>query len=138
MRIGDAAAAVGTTPRALRFYEQQGLLPSPRRTSTGQRCYGSEEIARVRVIRELLSLGLTVADLRDCADRLALLDGDALPSYAAPEGVCSRPSGIADRRLAALDSEIARLTGLRDRLAGEIGLRDHRVSSPLNSGSDLA
>ena len=29
MRIGDAAAAAGTTPRALRFYEQQGLLPRP-------------------------------------------------------------------------------------------------------------
>ncbi|MYR44444.1 MerR family DNA-binding transcriptional regulator, partial [Streptomyces sp. SID5910] len=32
MRIGDAAAAVGATPRALRFYEQRGLLPPPRRT----------------------------------------------------------------------------------------------------------
>ena len=29
MRIGDAAAAAGTTPRALRFYEQRGLLDSP-------------------------------------------------------------------------------------------------------------
>jgi alkanesulfonate monooxygenase SsuD/methylene tetrahydromethanopterin reductase-like flavin-dependent oxidoreductase (luciferase family) len=27
MRIGDAAAAAGTTPRALRFYETNGLLP---------------------------------------------------------------------------------------------------------------
>ena len=27
MRIGDAAAAAGTTARALRFYEQRGLLP---------------------------------------------------------------------------------------------------------------
>jgi MerR family copper efflux transcriptional regulator len=120
MRIGDAAAAAGTTPRALRFYEQQGLLPPPRRTATGQRRYGPEEVARIRVIRELLSLGLTVADLRGCADRLALLDGDTLPAYAAPGGACSRPSGIAERRLATLNAEIARLTDLRNRLAAQL------------------
>jgi MerR family copper efflux transcriptional regulator len=120
MRIGDAAAAAGTTPRALRFYEQQGLLPPPRRTTTGQRRYGPEEVARIRVIRELLSLGLTVADLRGCADRLALLDGDTLPAYAAPGSACSRPSGIAERRLATLNAEIARLTDLRNRLAAQL------------------
>jgi MerR family copper efflux transcriptional regulator len=35
MRIGDAAAAAGTTPRALRFYEASGLLPPPHRTGAG-------------------------------------------------------------------------------------------------------
>lgn len=73
MRIGDAAAAAGTTPRALRLYEERGLLPAPRRTATGQRAYGPDEVARVRVIRELLALGLTVEDLRSFADRIGLL-----------------------------------------------------------------
>ncbi|MEV5753422.1 MerR family transcriptional regulator [Actinoallomurus sp. NPDC052308] len=122
MRIGDAAAAAGTTPRALRFYEQNGLLPPPRRTATGQREYTEWEVARVRVIRGLLALGLTVADLRECRDRLDLLDDDALPPYGGP-GACARPSGVADRRLAALDDEIARLTRLRDRLAARIDTR---------------
>jgi MerR family transcriptional regulator, copper efflux regulator len=122
MRIGDAAAAAGTTPRALRFYEQNGLLPPPRRSATGQRVYTSKDVARVRVIRELLSLGLTVADLGDCADRLHLLEGDTLPPYGAP-GACARPTGVVDRRLAVLDTEIARLTGLRERLAARVADR---------------
>ena len=63
MRIGDAAAAAGTTPRALRFYEQRGLLPPAPRTMTGQREYGPRDVALVRIIRELLSLGLTVEDV---------------------------------------------------------------------------
>jgi MerR family transcriptional regulator, copper efflux regulator len=120
VRIGDAAAAAGSTPRALRFYEQQGLLPPPRRTVTGQREYGPGEVARVRIIRELLSLGLTVADVAACADRLQFIEGDTLPPYRASEGACSQSTGIADRRLAALDTEIARLTDLRDRLAARI------------------
>ncbi|WP_433475644.1 MerR family transcriptional regulator [Spirillospora sp. CA-142024] len=118
MRIGDAAAAAGTTPRALRFYEQRGLLPPPSRTRSGQRRYGPKEVARVLTIRRLLSLGLTIEDLRGCADRLHLLDGDALPPYDGP--ACPR-TGIAHRRLAVLDAEIARLTTLRDRLAAQLG-----------------
>jgi MerR family transcriptional regulator, copper efflux regulator len=119
MRIGDAAAAAGTTPRALRFYEQNGLLPPPRRTATGQREYGPREVARIRVIRELLSLGLTVADIRDCADRLDLLEEDTLPPYGGP-GACAESAGVARRRLAVLDAEIERLTRIRENLAARI------------------
>ncbi|MET9104908.1 MerR family transcriptional regulator [Streptomyces antibioticus] len=116
MRIGDAAAAAGTTPRALRFYEERGLLPPPGRTATGQREYGPGEVARVRVIRELLALGLTVEDLRTVADRIDLLVED-------PRRRCGRPdsgvpgSGVVDRRIAALDAEIDRLPRQRTELA---------------------
>ncbi|GAA0411435.1 MerR family transcriptional regulator [Acrocarpospora corrugata] len=135
MRIGDAAAAAGTTPRALRFYEQNGLLPPPRRSVTGQRQYGPRDVARVRVIRELLSLGLTVADLRDCADRLDLLEEDTLPPYGAP-GPCAKPTGVAQRRIAALNEEIARLARLRDQLAARVGPGE--ASSPETVGSIVA
>ncbi|AUY48430.1 MerR family transcriptional regulator [Streptomyces sp. CB01881] len=118
MRIGDAAAAAGTTPRALRFYEQRGLLPPPVRTATGQREYGPAEVARVRAIRELLALGLTVEDVRSRAHRLDLLTeypprscastGDAGPETFAP---------VIEQRPAALDAEIARLTSLREKPA---------------------
>jgi hypothetical protein len=49
-----------------------------------------------------------------------LLEGDTLPAYAAPGSACSRPSGIAERRLATLNAEIARLTELRNRLAAQL------------------
>ncbi|MEW2516966.1 MerR family transcriptional regulator [Actinacidiphila alni] len=116
MRIGDAAAAAGTTPRALRFYEQRGLLPPPDRTGSGQREYGPGEVALIRVIRELLSLGLTVEDLRGRAHRLHLLAAD--PPARCDSG--DRPGAFADvveRRLALLDAEIERLTRLRTSLA---------------------
>lgn len=117
MRISDAAAAAGTTPRALRFYEEKGILPPPRRTPSGQREYSQEDVDRVLVIRELLSLGLTVEDLGTFPDRLAALSGSALPLPGEPGTPCERPGGVAERRLTLLDAEIDRLTGLRDRLA---------------------
>jgi DNA-binding transcriptional MerR regulator len=116
MRIGEAAAAAGTTPRALRFYEQCGLLHPPVRTASGQREYGPDEIARVRVIRDLLTLGLTIEDVRACADRLQLLVEDP-PRRCGSVEPGSATSGIVGRRLAALDAEIERLARLRESLA---------------------
>ncbi|MFI7011057.1 MerR family transcriptional regulator [Streptomyces sp. NPDC050145] len=118
MRIGDAAAAAGTTPRALRFYEERGLLPAPRRTGTGQRVYAERDVARIRVIRHLLSLGLTVQDVRACADRIDLLLAD-------PTRRCTAPApgaapGVVQLRIDALDAEISRLTALRDTLVRQI------------------
>ncbi|MFH9350801.1 MerR family transcriptional regulator [Kitasatospora sp. NPDC017646] len=117
MRIGDAAAAAGTTPRALRFYEQRGLLPPPTRTPSGQREYGPGAVTRVRAIRQLLSAGLTVDDLVSRVHRFDLLDEDP------PRRCCSTDPGpetfapVVSARLAALDAEIARLTALRNKLA---------------------
>jgi MerR family copper efflux transcriptional regulator len=115
MRIGEAAAAAGTTPRALRLYEARGLLPPPSRTSSGQREYGFAEVARVRVIRNLLGLGLTLDDIRRRAHRLDLLVQEQ------PSASCAgRPGEFSDvvaDRLAALDAEITRLTHLRQGLA---------------------
>ncbi|MFE4214334.1 MerR family transcriptional regulator [Streptomyces sp. NPDC056844] len=118
MRIGDAAAAAGTTPRALRFYEERGLLPPPARSATGQRQYSARDVARVGFIRELLSLGLTVEDLSRCADRLDLLM-ESPPPRCGASGDGSE--GVASRRLAVLDAEIARLTRLREQLAARVG-----------------
>ncbi|MEU1473334.1 MerR family transcriptional regulator [Streptomyces sp. NPDC005761] len=119
MRIGEAAAAAGTTPRALRLYEARGLLGAPPRTSSGQREYGSAEVARVRVIRGLLALGLTLEDIRRRAHRLDLLVQDR------PAASCSGGDGgfsdVLAERLTTLDAEIARLTQLRQGLAAAAG-----------------
>lgn len=158
MRIGDAAAAAGTTPRALRFYEERGLLPPPSRSATGQRQYGPRDVARVRVIRVLLSQGLTVEDVHSCADRLDLLledpqrrcgtfgdvgggdvggaDGGGADVRGADGcGADRGGAGVVERRLAVLDAEIARLTRLREQLAARAVHKEPR--SPDARGHQL-
>jgi DNA-binding transcriptional MerR regulator len=117
MRIGEAAAATGTTPRALRLYEARGLLPPPPRSPSGQREYGPAEVARVRAVRELLALGLTLEDVGRRADRLDALVRDR-PRECRGDGGFSE---VVAARLAALDAEIARLTRLRRELAAAAG-----------------
>ena len=59
MKISEAARASGASPRALRLYEDEGLI-LPGRFSNGYRDYCSTTIDRVRVIRGLLEAGLPV------------------------------------------------------------------------------
>ncbi|XVQ87280.1 MerR family transcriptional regulator [Microbispora siamensis] len=68
----------------MRLYEQRGLLLPPPRTSSGQREYGPRDIARIRLVRQLLTLGLTIEGVARCADRLDLLEGDTPPPYGSP------------------------------------------------------
>ncbi|MEV7914823.1 MerR family transcriptional regulator [Streptomyces griseus] len=130
MRIGEAAAAAGCTPRALRLYEERGLLPPPGRTASGQRDYRPAEVALLRVIRELLSSGFTIEDLRSCADRLHLLTEDPPPRCGAADAPEGTGSGVVGRRLAALDAEIARLVRLREELARRVFGDDARRPAP--------
>jgi DNA-binding transcriptional MerR regulator len=58
VRIGELADRVGVSTRALRYYEEQGLLLSSR-TAGWQRDYPEEAENRVRLIRELYTAGLT-------------------------------------------------------------------------------
>ncbi|NEA40418.1 MerR family transcriptional regulator [Streptomyces sp. SID11385] len=69
MRIGELAERTGTSRRALRYYEEQGLL-APVRLPNGYRVYEERSVAVVRRIRLLLAAGLNseaVAEILPCA-----------------------------------------------------------------------
>jgi DNA-binding transcriptional MerR regulator len=71
MRIGELARRTGASTRALRYYEERGLLVSDRQTN-GYREYGQDAVLRVRNIRRLLEAGLSsddIAELGACLDR---------------------------------------------------------------------
>ncbi|MFS0793788.1 MerR family transcriptional regulator [Microbacterium sp. 1P10AE] len=70
MKIGEVAASAGVSVRALRYYEEQGLLHSER-TRGGQRVYEAGAVGRVRLLQQLYSAGLTsskITELLPCVD----------------------------------------------------------------------
>ena len=58
MRIGELAAAVGVTTRAVRHYHPHGLLPEPERRANGYRDYTLRHAVVLARIRRLTELGL--------------------------------------------------------------------------------
>ena len=64
VKIGDAAAFAGTTPRAVRHYHQIGLLPEPERGVDGRRRYGYDDMIRLLWIRKMADAGISLDDMR--------------------------------------------------------------------------
>ncbi|MFC8075316.1 MerR family transcriptional regulator [Streptomyces sp. NPDC057307] len=65
VKIGDAAAFAGSTPRAIRHYHEIGLLPEPERGGDGRRRYGYEDMIRLLWIRKMADAGIALDDIRD-------------------------------------------------------------------------
>ncbi|MFD5422059.1 MerR family transcriptional regulator [Streptomyces sp. NPDC127069] len=112
MLIGELAEATGTSARALRHYEDAGLISSERMPN-GYRVYDERAVVRVRNIRTLLDAGLTLDDVRVF---LPCLDGDVAAGPPSPEGLA-----VARRRLAVLEARVAAQTAARDQLREALG-----------------
>ena len=64
MNIGEAAKASGVTPKMIRHYEENGLIPKTRRTMSGYRVYGENEVHMLRFIRRARDLGFSLAEIK--------------------------------------------------------------------------
>jgi DNA-binding transcriptional MerR regulator len=64
--IGDLAAEFDLSPRAIRFYEDHGLL-APQRIG-GNRIYGPGDRARLILIQRGKRLGFALADIKELLD----------------------------------------------------------------------
>jgi MerR family copper efflux transcriptional regulator len=63
LTIHEAAQTTGWSPRMLRYIESSGLLEA-RRSPSGYRLYGPEELQRLRTLRELLDeRGVTLQEV---------------------------------------------------------------------------
>lgn len=76
MRTHDVLKEAMVTRRALRFYEQQGLLLSAGRDRHGQRLYTRPELMRLKLIRSLRNAGLSLAAIRQVLDARVRRSGD--------------------------------------------------------------
>jgi len=92
LTINEAAETTGWSSRMLRYIEREGLI-APRRSDSGYRLYGAEELQRLRTLRELL--GEHELSLGDMGFALRL-DRDGSLRAAVDSWLAARPSRPAD------------------------------------------
>ncbi len=63
MRIAELADRSGVLPRTVRFYADQGLLPTDKRSSAGYRDFGDAALRRLRFIRRAQALGMSLDEV---------------------------------------------------------------------------
>lgn len=103
--IGELADATGVSTKAVRYYEQRGLLHEPDRTPAGYREYRPAVVERVRFIRRAQAAGLT---LRQIGEVLAIRDDGRPP--------CTHVADLVDGRLATVEQRLEDLRRVREQL----------------------
>jgi DNA-binding transcriptional MerR regulator len=109
--ISELAELTGVSARALRHYEDRGLL-MPARNSNGYRKYDESDVVRVAQIRTMISAGLNASAIQrylDCArtdDHGTILD------------MCPRLRAEVDSLARQLDARQAELRDTQRRLSG--------------------
>jgi DNA-binding transcriptional MerR regulator len=133
-RIGEMAQQTGLTVRAIRLYEEEGLLRPSLHVRGANRLYSGPDLERLKQIAGLRDVGFSIAEIHalleddarrrqlqeryratsDPAERrLLLLETMQLSEQliAALERRCARVQAL-------LDEETARMLALRERLGG--------------------
>ncbi|WP_030772293.1 MerR family transcriptional regulator [Streptomyces sp. NRRL F-2664] len=97
VKIGDAAAFAGTTPRAIRHYHAIGLLAEPERGSDDRRRYGYDDMIRLLWIRKMADAGISLDDIH-----AAFKDGTQIEQSLArlEESLASKAAAIETQRAA--------------------------------------
>lgn len=109
--IGQLAKRTGMSVRALRHYDEIGLLSPLRRTDSGYRLYVGEDIRRLHRIKTLRQLGFSLPEIKDLLDRAGASPRQLVDDHlrhlhehiALEQRLCERLDGLA-RRLSAAEN----------------------------------
>jgi MerR family copper efflux transcriptional regulator len=128
MLIGALAEAAGVGVETIRFYEREGLLPEPLRSSSGYRLYDADAVRRVRFIRRAKALGFT---LSETGELLELRVTDPLS--------CDDVAARARRKIAVIEErigELNRISGVLHELVQACADRDATRECPILDALD--
>ncbi len=107
LTIGELAGELQLNPKTIRYYEEVGLLPEPRRNESGYRLYSPHEIERLRLVKRAKLLGLSLLEIKEIVeyaiDRRCDVVEDRLLSFV-------------EAKLGEIDQKIDDLVAFRDNL----------------------
>jgi DNA-binding transcriptional MerR regulator len=106
LTVDQVARLTGTTIRTIRWYQSEGLLPSPRREGRTAR-YDSSHVQRLEAIRDLQAHGLTLVAIRRLLERAPDTAANALAFVQAAVS----PVGEDEAEVIDPDDGVARLGG---------------------------
>jgi len=124
--VAEVGRLTGLSRKALRHYEELGLVNPATRTDAGYRLYDSEALRRIELVNRAKVLGLRLSEAKEFLHVAEGCCGDHHPELAAlVEGKLAET----EQRIAELQSLRSTLHGVLDRLASNEGL--HRCEEAL-------
>ena len=122
-QIGELASILDMSPRTIRYYEEVGLLNSIKRVEGAKRVYTDQDLRRLRFIKRLKLLGLTLVEMKELEDiyRIHKTNKKVLPKLLE----------LLDRRMREIDERVNNL----QKLKAEIMSYREKIEEKLNEGT---
>jgi DNA-binding transcriptional MerR regulator len=119
LTIGQAAERSGLSVHALRFYEREGLFPSPvERDAGGRRLYSDWDIEWLELCTKLRGSGMPLPAIRRYATLVAAGDGNEADRL-----------GLLRRHQAEITSQIADLSACLEIISFKVKLYEERLAA---------
>lgn len=111
MQIKELSEITGLPDKTIRFYEEIGVLPPPKRLPNGYRDYGEADVERVKFVAGLRYLDFS---LDDVGEILAMRDRREAPCRVVLDSLSAKADEIAQRiaKLSRLEGELRQLYSL--------------------------
>lgn len=106
LTIGRIAKITDLTPKAIRLYEQHGIIDEAKRTQAGYRTYDADDVALLNFVRKAKLLGLRLDEIKQIVD---LNRSGTKP--------CQTVLGLLSKRVEQIDNQVAELKSLRRTLS---------------------
>ena len=122
-QIGELANLVAVSPRTIRCYEEIGLLNSIRRIEGGKRVYTDQDYQRLKFIKRLKHLGLSLAEMHELEELYQL--------HRTNKKVLPRLLELLESHVEKIEERIRNL----EKLKSEILTYDERIREKLDEGT---
>ncbi|MDF7660474.1 Cu(I)-responsive transcriptional regulator [Erwiniaceae bacterium L1_54_6] len=117
MNISDVAKKTGLTSKAIRFYEEKGVVTPPLRSENGYRSYNPHHIDELNLLRQARQVGFT---LEECRELVTLFNDPARHSADVKARTLQKADEIA-AHIEELHAMRARLLALAEACPGDDG-----------------
>lgn len=116
MKIGELSEATGISSKAIRFYEETGLLPKADREFNGYRSYSQDSVDKLQFVQRAKAAGLSLNEIK----RVMQIRSDG-------KAPCVHVSKLLRRHLQRIEEQLDRLAEAKsdlEKLAARAELMD--------------
>ena len=115
MNISDVAKKTGLTSKAIRFYEEKGLVTAPLRSDNGYRTYTQKNLDELTLLRQARQVGF---NLEECRELVTLFNDPSRHSADVKKRTLEKVADI-ENHIRELQNMRAHLLALADACPGD-------------------